>query len=229
MLTSPWVAPFRRLSRRLGLNRFIAQIIYSGQYEDQFGPAVLQQICPGDTVWDIGANVGLYTQKFLDVVSPSGHIVAFEPVPSCFSILKEKFNGNHSVNLMNVAIGASDGIIAMSLETDPLAATHRIVESQSQENMVDVSIRSVSSIIQDSPELFPNIIKIDVEGHEGEVMDGMENILIDSRLRCIGIEVHFSLLDQRGESKRPQEMEKTLLQHGFQVTWTDASHLLAIR
>jgi hypothetical protein len=118
----------------------------------------------------------------------------------------------------------------MSLETDPLAATHRIVESQSGGNTVDVPIRSVSSIIQDNPGLFPNIIKIDVEGHEGAVMDGMnENVLKNPCLRCIGIEVHFSLLDERGESKRPQEIEKALIHHGFQVTWTDASHLLAIR
>ena len=131
---------------------------------------------------------------------------------------------------MNVAVGASDGHIAMSLETDPLAATHRIVESQSgQRNTVDVPIRSVSSILRENQDLFPNIIKIDVEGHEGAVMDGMGDTLTDSRLRCIGIEVHFSLLDERGESKRPQEIEKNLINHGFKVTWTDASHLLAIR
>ena len=84
-------------------------------------------------------------------------------------------------------------------------------------------------MVASEPELFPNVIKIDVEGHEGAVMDGMYSLLPDRRLRCIGIEVHFGLLDERGESAKPKQMEHTLLQHGFRVRWTDPSHLLAVR
>jgi hypothetical protein len=54
-------------------------------------------------------------------------------------------------------------------------------------------------------------------------------LLDDPRLRCIGIEVHFGVLDERGESARPKQIEQSLLQHGFRVRWTDPSHLIALR
>jgi hypothetical protein len=129
-------------------------------------------------------------------------------------------------------MGASDGQLTMCLDEDPLAPTHRIVvaaEVGGGRKTVAVAVRSAASIVADEPELFPNLIKIDVEGHEGAVMDGMDGLLADRRLRCIGIEVHFGLLDERGEGGRPKSIEQTLIQHGFKVRWTDRSHLLAVR
>ncbi len=76
---------------------------------------------------------------------------------------------------------------------------------------------------------FPNVVKIDVEGHEGAVLDGMADLLKDVRLRCIGIEVHFGLLAERGELYRPKEMEATLRRHGYRLRWTDPSPLIALR
>jgi FkbM family methyltransferase len=178
MLTSSWLVHLRTLTRKLGLNKLIGQLIAGSRYEDRFGPAVNNEVRPGDTVWDVGANLGLYTTEFLQRVGPSGQVVAFEPVAACFAQLRERLADSAQVKLKNMAVGDADGQISMSLEADPLAATHR---------------------------------------------------LPDRRLRCVGIEVHFGLLDERGESARPKQMEQTLAQHGFQVRWTDPSHLLAVR
>ncbi len=231
MLTSPWTRPFRNFTRQLGLNKLLASLFHNNKYEDRFGSALLEQILPGDIVWDIGANVGLYTEQFLTKVEGSGKVVAFEPTPSCFKSLTEKLSAIPQAILINIAMGSSDGEITMSIENDPLAATHRIVESVSSpsSNVINVSIRSASSLISESPNLFPDVVKIDVEGHEGAVIDGMTPLLSDTRLRCIGIEVHFGLLEQRGEGKRPQQIEQTLKDNGFQVSWTDPSHLMALR
>ncbi|MCB1823762.1 MAG: FkbM family methyltransferase [Candidatus Competibacteraceae bacterium] len=232
MLTSPWFIYLRTLTRKLRLNQFIGRLIVNGRYEDRFGPALQAEVRPGDTVWDIGANLGLYTQKFIAGVGPSGCVVAFEPVPACFAQLRQRLAESPQIKLHNVAMGDADGQIAMSLEADPLAATHRVVDIEhagGSENLVQVEVRSAASLVASEPELFPNVVKIDVEGHEGAVMDGMHSLLPDCRLRCIGIEVHFGLLADRGESTRPKQMERTLLQHGFRMRWTDPSHLLAVR
>ncbi len=232
MLTSSWFIQLRRITRRLGLNQWIGQLILSSHYEDRFGPAVSNEVRPGDPVWDIGANLGLYTTEFLKRVGPSGQVVAFEPVTACFAQLHERFADSPQVKLKNMAVGDADGRIAMSLDSDPLAATHRVISAQNLgegRNFVQVEVRSSASMVADEPGLFPNVVKIDVEGHEGAVMDGMQSLLADQRLRCIGIEVHFGLLDDRGEGARPKQIENTLMQHGFQVRWTDPSHLLALR
>lgn len=230
MLTSSFAIRFRRLTRKLGINRFLGGLISGRHYEDRFGSAFQAAIRPGDTVWDIGANVGLYTTIFAEATGPSGRVVAFEPTVACFQELQKKFAGNPQVVLKNIAMGDSDGALSMAVENDALAATHRIVNGTGGgDNLVSVEVRSAGSLTAAEPALFPQIVKIDVEGHEGAVLDGFATLLPDPRLHCIGIEVHFGLLDERGENHRPQQMEQMLAQHGFQVRWTDASHLLATR
>jgi FkbM family methyltransferase len=134
--------------------------------------------------------------------------------------------------LKNLAIGSKDETLSMNIEEDPLAATHRIADGinpTNQSSLVQVQVRSSDSIIQSDPELIPNIIKLDVEGYEGQVIDGMQNLLKQKQLRCIGIEIHFALLNERGETNRPQEIEQTLKENNFVVSWTDSSHIIAVR
>ena len=66
MISSPFAIKVRSLTRKIGLNKIISNILTSRKYEDRFGNAINNQIQPGDVVWDIGANLGIYTQIFLD-------------------------------------------------------------------------------------------------------------------------------------------------------------------
>lgn len=129
---------------------------------------------------------------------------------------------------MNMALGDADGSVKMSLADDPLGATHRVVDEATSGGM-DVDVRSASSVARERPDLFPRVMKIDVEGYEGFVLDGMKELLADGRLRCIGVDVHFGLLEERGEAMRPRQIEQTLVQEGFAIRWSDPSHLLATR
>lgn len=229
MLTSPLAVRLRSFTRALGLNKLITTLMGARHYEDRFGPALSAEVRLGDTVWDVGANVGFYTSVFAEATGPLGRVVAFEPTQACFSQLEHKFPSMPGVVLKNIALGDADGKITMAVETDPLAATHRVVSGSQTGQTVSVEIRSGASVVSAAPEIFPNVIKIDVEGHEGAVIDGLKPLLSDQRLHCIGIEVHFGLLDARDESWRPKSMEQTLVDSGFHVRWTDASHLLATR
>lgn len=230
MVANPAMVMIRSVTRKLGINRLLGKCLSGCDYEYRFGSAFQAEIRVGDTVWDIGANVGLYTAIFAECTGPFGRVVAFEPTPACFQELQTKFAGNPQVVLKNIAMGDSDGALSMAVENDPLAATHRIVNGTGAgDNLVSVGVRSAGSLTAAEPALFPQIVKIDVEGHEGAVLDGFATLLPDPRLHCIGIEVHFGLLDERGENHRPQKMEQILARHGFQVRWTDASHLLATR
>lgn len=232
MISSPFTIKVRNLTRKIGLNKLISNILTSREYEDRFGNAIINQIQPGDVVWDIGANLGIYTQIFLDSTSNLGSVVAFEPVPPCFKELQQKFSDVSNVYLKNIGVGSQDEVSFMRIEQDPLAATHNIIDTEKSselDNLTKVEIRSPDSLIASEPELIPNIIKIDVEGFEGQVIDGMESLLKNPQLRCIGIEVHFGLLNDRGEANRPQQIEKVLKENNFTVGWTDSSHILATR
>lgn len=60
-------------------------------------------------------------------------------------------------------------------------------------------------------------------------MSALQVIPAAKRLHSIGIEVHFGVLEERGESAQAKQMEQTLAHNGFTVRWTDRSHLLATR
>jgi hypothetical protein len=75
----------------------------------------------------------------------------------------------------------------------------------------------------------PNVIKIDVEGYELEVIEGLPRVLSSKELRSVFVEVHFSLLHNRKLDRAPAAILQTLRRHGFQVHWVDPSHIGARR
>ena len=193
---------------------------------------MLSQIKSGDVVWDIGANTGFYTGKFIDKVGPGGVVVCFEPASACFRLLTQKYNNLNNLCLENVAVGSEDGEGYLSLDENPLAATHQVAcESNmiaGSRNMERISIVSGDSY-REARKITPNVIKIDVEGYEEEVLLGMKRLVHSSKLRAIFCEVHFSLLEERGKKMAPFRIEKFLLDAGYQTTWLDLSHLQAVR
>jgi FkbM family methyltransferase len=86
---------FRKLRRGLlhhlakvpTLYRWILRAAGRGTIERKF---FLQLIRRGDTVFDVGANVGYFTILYSDLVGPHGSVHSFEPVPPTFAMLNEK-------------------------------------------------------------------------------------------------------------------------------------------
>jgi FkbM family methyltransferase len=230
ILTSPLGTGARRLARRARLNRLVSRLMRTGGYEGRFGPELLKWVSAGDCVWDVGANVGFYTTRFAEKAR-NGAVVAFEPVGSCYQELVRRCGDWGQVITVNVALGAKDGVAHMELGDDPLSTTNRLrtVEKERALGCLVVAIRSAESFVTEHPDLFPNVIKVDVEGHEGAVLDGMRGLLRDRRLHCVGVEVHFGILQERGESGRPREIQRAMEAQGFRVKWTDMSHIIGVR
>lgn len=233
MRTSPFLMRIRALTRRVGLNWLVAKLVIdSGRgREDRFSSSLVASIRPGDTVWDVGANVGDYIATFLDATSPSGKVLAFEPVEACVRAIVERFGHEPRLTVMPLALGADCGSVTIVIGDYELSTYHRVVTAETADGRPTQTVKIVTgaSISEEYPDLFPNVVKIDVEGHEGRVIDGMQPILIDPRLRVLAIEMHFALLDKQGESATPSRIESRLRFAGFTVSWTDSSHLIAHR
>ena len=69
----------RKLLRTLRLNKLLAKVLYPRGYEAKFDEAMLNRIKPGDTVWDVGANVGYYTEKFAIATGEKGLFKLLSP------------------------------------------------------------------------------------------------------------------------------------------------------
>lgn len=92
-----------------------------------------------------------------------------------------------------------------------------------------VKLRTGDEVIANGDADVPNVIKIDVEGHEFDVLGGLRKTLADERLKNILIEVHFSVLAEHGKANAPRMIERQLHDAGFHIHWTDSSHLHAFK
>lgn len=222
LITNPVARRLRSALRPLGLNRLAALALNGRAYEARLNAVMDEAIQPGDCVWDIGANIGFYTCRFADLAK-GGRVVALEPSPQNFERLSDATRGLPQVTALKLAVSDKPGQIAFTQGEDELGATSRVgLPGGGETDLVDCK---TGDQLLDEGHPAPNIIKIDVEGHELQVLAGMSRVLANPDLRHIIIEVHFALLEQAGEPDAPAQIEGLLARNGFQTRWVDPSHL----
>jgi len=208
----PLVRAFRKLS--------------GSRYEERFDAALLDAVRAGDTVWDIGANVGLYTDKFLRQVGPTGRVVAFEPSPRNAGGLQTRFNNVSQVTVCPVALAEQSGVATFFVNGDAGGTTDSLVERSAGAVAHQVAVHRGDEYFATFP---PSVIKIDVEGFELEVLRGMPAVLSSPGLRSVLIEVHFSILSDRLLASAPAQLVGLLREAGLTISWADSSHLVGAR
>jgi FkbM family methyltransferase len=137
-------------------------------------------ILSGQTVLDIGANFGVFTKLFSQLVGPDGSVLAFEPVPQTFRTLAAGVERFHLRNVQAINKAVSDQIGTALMEVpqyveskgENLYAAHIVSAQDSRKTF------AVNRVTIDSLQL-PRVdfIKIDVEGHELEVLRGSRETL----------------------------------------------------
>lgn len=226
--TNRIIVAARNVGRALGLNKAISSYLLGSGYEVKYETSLAGTLLLGDCVWDVGANVGYYTRLFSKGVGDKGSVWAFEPSTKNFARLSTACADLANVSLLQAGLGLIDENLYFEQGADDLGATSRVVDSIAPLATV-IDVRSGASLIEIGHALPPNVIKIDVEGFEYEVLQGMGRHLSAMSLRSLGIEVHFGILKLRGKAEVPRLIEGLLQQHGFLVSWPDSSHILAIR
>lgn len=142
--------------------------------------AFVEAIEPGDVVWDIGANIGSYA---LLAAEAGGQVVAFEPGPQARGdlVANAELNGlDDAINATPYALSDYDGE-GMLLPSDRTGTRELRPDANNGDS---VPVRAGDSLSVDAPD----VVKIDVEGHEAHVIDGMPKAL--DHARYVLVEVH---------------------------------------
>ena len=147
-------------------------------YEEELLATIYQDLGPGDVFYDIGANVGVFSFMASNLVGGGGAVHAFEPEPNnlaCFRRSLDRLDP-HNVTLHEVALGSEDG--SMTFDRRGGAFSGRLVEDPEEIAGVPltVEVRSVDSLVSNGLPP-PTLVKIDVEGGEGAVLEGMRHTL----------------------------------------------------
>jgi len=184
---------------------------------------------PGDTVIDIGANVGVYSKILSELVGPDGHVYSIEPFPSTFEILCYNVRKLRLDNVepINIAISDSEAVVTMALPYDSSGTeTHyraSIVTDYAEEGKSETA--NVQATTIDSRFLSASgtisFIKCDVEGHELACIKGAAKFLARSQPAWL-IEVSGEPDDTDSAA---HNVFKILQDQGYFAWWYDGSKL----
>ena len=231
VIASPIGVAMRSFLRRSQAGRSILARVaanFHHTYEERFHEAIVSALRPGDVVWDVGANVGLYTKLFLDAVGSSGRVIALEPSPASAAECRAlAMPDDRRLIIIEAAVSDTPGVAQLAVH-GATATYNRIGDQTATAPMHDVRLVSGDIILAETGAA-PTLVKIDVEGYELKVLRGMRSVLEGPQLRTLFIEVHFGLLESEGVRDAPRQIEALLVPYGFVLDWVDFSHVVARR
>jgi FkbM family methyltransferase len=139
-----------------------------GTYEQPLQQVLRSHIKPGAVVYDIGSHSGYIAFTAARLARPSGKVFAFEPRPSNQESIRRQIAVNPElfVKLIPVALSDRDGAALF----DPLVSSSQ--GRVSDKGTVRIEARQIDTLVAEREIPPPTVMKIDVEGHEAQVIAG---------------------------------------------------------
>ena len=154
-----------------------------GTAEPHLQQIIRRYVSPCDNVYDIGANMGYVTLSLAKRVGAAGRVVAFEPVLRNLQLLRRNVDDNRLTNVEIFPVAVSDKPGEAVIRIPKNLATASLIWHRDDPSAVEVMIKTV--VIDDLVEAgqlpAPSFVKIDVEGAEGQVLQGMRRTLASAR------------------------------------------------
>ena len=151
----------------------------------------------GQTVFDIGGDQGIYTLFFARKVGRNGKVFTFEPNPISYGhiVTNVELNGFDHVQINNIALGANPGKIKLVFpELDPGRGTAdegigEQISGEATAKTIETKVKTVDMLVGSGELPKPDFAKIDVEGYERPVLEGMHDTIERWHPRLF-IEIH---------------------------------------
>lgn len=176
-------------------------------HEHNTSLAFLELLRPGDTVVDVGANIGYYSLLSFAAMRGTGRILSFEPNPVVFSRLARNIALNQAscVTAFNVAASSRTGV-AEILMSEGDSGLSRLIGTGDEGKPPAGPIASCATvrlddIVADMGIETIRILKMDVEGHEAEVIRGAGGLLVRRVPEYVVCEINRSELIRNGCSE----------------------------
>lgn len=187
---------------------------------------------PGDVVYDVGGNVGLFSAILAKTIGPSGLLIAFEPQVRNFNHLEQnlKLNGLTHARCFRKALGDRSGQATL-FASQVIGNTSLVQHRQRGGGGETVEVITGDEFVKGAGVPLPRVVKIDVEGFEYAVIQGLRKTLAQPACEFVCCEVHPALLPPLIP---PQAIELVLRDIGFNrfetfARWDGTSHLLAYK
>jgi FkbM family methyltransferase len=151
-------------------------------------------------VFDVGANVGDWSNAFLNQFLGDATIYAFEPASATFETLVRRTSGR-LVHAHQCGLGDADGKSEL-FNADPdstIASMYPLAQDHAwrTEAREAIIIRTVDSFCSEHGITKIDFLKLDIEGHEIAAIQGAQRMLKEGAVRFIQFEFGFRQMDSR--------------------------------
>ena len=154
----------------------------------------------GATVFDVGGHVGYWATQLAAAVGPGGRVLAFEPQPELAMAIRlaARWNFFHHLEVHEVAVAEAPGELTLRRPAD--RGRTSLVRVEGEVEAFRVPALRLDDFCRDK-DLWPDWIKIDIEGAEWLALQGMPELLTARRCHLL-IEIHPRQIVALGGSQR---------------------------
>ena len=175
-----------------------------GEYSEGEVEVFRKVLKPGDVAIDVGANIGAFTVPMAHLVGEAGRVYAFEASAVNVELLRQNASQNELANVVIIPEAASDK--NGTLKVDKQSALHAYSRRDINEGEFEVDCTTIDDL--GLPQV--KLIKIDVDGHELQVLNGAAGTI--ERCQPI-IYIENEIHDKR------EELVAWLVDHGYRLYW----------
>lgn len=192
-----------------GIN--LPMVIHSQMYfiraytQYTFEPASLyfirDYLQPGQTVLDVGANVGYFSLLFAQIVGEKGRVIAFEPGEFAYSLLKRncELNQFDCLETYQAGLGEKDAIVTFNSGKPGMDVYNSLGEichpsaDVAKFETTKIQIFRGDQWLMDHHVEYIHFMKLDVEGGEYQVLQGMQKIFEEKKVLRLLIEITYEM------------------------------------
>lgn len=195
-----------------------------GTYERPLQDVIASNLPLGGVFYDIGANIGFFSLIAARHVGSDGQVYAFEPVPQNAAVIERNaaLNGFASIEVFKAAVGAVTGRAELNLAHHIGGAV--LASAGAPPDMrghMQVEVVALDDVIVRKKLRAPSLVKIDVEGAELSVVQGMRRTLRTHRPKVV---YEVDDISWAGVERKTKEIADFLTEFGYVLTPLPASY-----
>lgn len=166
----------------------------------------------GTDIIDIGANIGYYAMLEARSIGDTGMVYAIEPVRKNFENLNSniELNGIQNIKTFHIAIGDKKGVAEMNVAEKGNFSSVSEINHVAYEGKEKVDMTTLD-IFSEEMSVTPSLVRMDVEGYESKIIQGMSKLL--TKKPALLIEIHPHILS----SDETEDMFSRLIEAGYKT------------
>jgi FkbM family methyltransferase len=170
-----------------------------GSYEPTVCQKLIQTLKPGATFIDIGANIGYFSKLASEAVGKQGNVYAFEIELDNYYALHQNVAYYSNIHVLHLGISNDNSFAKVNHSSH--SANHSMVDTNNHLDGDKFSVPTITldhfwkTYLQKEP---IELVKIDVEGAELMVLNGMDDVLSENMIATLIIELYPDIIQNAG-------------------------------